>query len=282
MYRLVDPRSLGNQVRRYQTSTGLAIAGLALAAILLLNLGRTLRRQRQKEAELRDELRRAEHLAGLGKLLAGVAHEVRNPLAAIRSTVQLWQRLPDTARTDSSMEAVIQSVDQLNQTVSQLLHFSRADHTDRQPVQVNLLLQETVDLMRAQAIEHKVAILSQFDERLPEVSASPNALRQVFVNLLQNAIQAMSTGGSLVVESHWDAQRRRAELVFSDSGPGVPPDQQSHLFEPFFTTRPNGTGLGLALCREIVLQHDGQVTYVDGTPSGATFKIVIPAGAIRT
>ncbi len=282
MYRLVDPRSLGNQVRRYQTSTGLAIAGLALAAILLFNLGRTLRRQRQKEAELRDELRRAEHLAGLGKLLAGVAHEVRNPLAAIRSTVQLWQRLPDTARTGNSMDAVVQSVDQLNQTVTQLLYFSRADRADRQPVQINELLQETVDLMQAQATEHNVAVRFDRDERLPEINASPNALRQVFVNLVQNAIQAMPSGGSLAVESHWDGHRRHAELVFTDTGPGIPAEHRSHLFEPFFTTRPAGTGLGLALCREIVMQHDGQIEYVDGRPSGATFKITLPTGAQRT
>jgi two-component system sensor histidine kinase HydH len=282
MYRLTDPRSLGNQVRRYQTSSGLAIAGLALAAVLLLNLGRTLRRQRQKESELRDELRRAEHLAGLGKLLAGVAHEVRNPLAAIRSTVQLWQRLPDTARSQSSMDAVVQSVDQLNQTVTQLLYFSRADHADRQPLQVNRLLQEVVDLMQAQATENKITIHCRFDDGLPEINASPNALRQVFVNLVQNAIQAMPSGGDLFVESHWDAQQRLAEIMCRDTGPGIPFEQRSHLFEPFFTTRPQGTGLGLALCREIVLQHAGQIEYFDGKPGGAVFKVVLPAGAKRT
>ena len=172
MYRLVDPRSLGNQVRRYQTLTALAIGGLALAAVLLANLGRSLRQQRIKEAALRDDLRRSEHLAALGKLLAGVAHEVRNPLAAIRSTVQLWQRLPDTSRTDSSLGSVVQAVDRINQTVSQLLHFSRADHADRAKVDLHGLLQETLELVAAQAAEQHVACECDWAAHVPPIVAS--------------------------------------------------------------------------------------------------------------
>jgi two-component system, NtrC family, sensor histidine kinase HydH len=277
MYRLIDPRSLGNQVRRYQTSTGMAIGGLALAALLLINLGRSLRKQRAREVELRDELRRSEHLAGLGKLLAGVAHEVRNPLAAIRSTVQLWQRLPDTARTETSLDAVIQSVDRLNQTVTQLLYFSRADHADRQDVQINPLLRETLELLAAQAVEQNVTQECHWDERIPALSASPNALRQVFVNLFQNALQAMPTGGCLQIETHWDEQAWLVRIQVSDTGMGVSPEQQTHLFEPFFTTRADGTGLGLALCREIIVQHGGRIEYLSSRSKGATFQITLPA-----
>jgi two-component system sensor histidine kinase HydH len=130
MFRLTNPEDLGAQLRRYQVSTGLALGGIALAVALTFNLGRTLKRQRSDQERLREELRRSEHLASLGKLLAGVAHEVRNPLAGIRSTVQLWERLPDTARTPHSMQAVIRAVDRLNEIVSRLLYMSRSDSTE--------------------------------------------------------------------------------------------------------------------------------------------------------
>jgi two-component system, NtrC family, sensor histidine kinase HydH len=279
MYRLVDPKQLGTQVRRYQASTGLAMAGLVIAFLLLLNLGRSLQRQRVEQAQLRDELRRSEHLAALGKLLAGVAHEVRNPLAAIRSTVQLWERLPAESRTPQSLEAVIQAVDRLNQTVSQLLHFSRADHAERHPIQVNDLLRETLELIGAQLTEQQVTCQCEFGQNVPPVQGSASALRQVFVNLLQNALQAMPGGGRLAVRSDFDERLREVTVLVSDTGPGVPVEDRARLFEPFFTTRSNGTGLGLALCREITVQHGGRIEYLATERSGATFRVVLPLQA---
>ncbi len=276
MYRLVDPRQLGNQVRRYQASTAMAIGGLALAAVLLINLGRTLHAQRQQEARLRDELRRSEHLAALGKLLAGVAHEVRNPLAAIRSTVQLWDRLPEQTRTPQSLQAVVAAVDQLNQTVTQLLYFSRADHAERQPLETHQLLRETVAMIAAQAAQQNVTLHWQLSPLEFPVAGSPTGLRQVFINLLQNALQAMPTGGELVLSSCRSPDATQGSIEVRDSGRGVPPEDRPRLFEPFFTTRPMGTGLGLALCREIVLQHGGAIEFLAGTKAGSVFRVTLP------
>ncbi len=282
MYRLVGPKQLGNQVRRYQASTVLAIGALGLALPLLVNLGRSLRRQRLAQAQLRDELRRSEHLAALGKLLAGVAHEVRNPLAAIRSTVQLWQRLPETARTPGSLDAVVQAVDRLNHTVTQLLHFSRADHIDRQPVQLKAIIEETLELLAAQAGCQKVTLEQESAGNPPIVLGSANALRQVFMNLAQNALQAMPDGGRLHVRTEYDDRSRQATVRVSDTGPGISPEDEPRLFEPFFTRRENGTGLGLALCREIVIQHGGSIEYLPADGRGATFRVVLPTeGAIE-
>jgi two-component system sensor histidine kinase HydH len=276
MFRLTGPESMAEQLRRFQVSTGLALGGIALAVLLTLNLVRTLKRQRVEQEHLRDELRRSEHLAALGKLLAGVAHEVRNPLAGIRSTVQLWERLPDTAHSPDSIHAVIRAVDRLNEIVSRLLYFARVDNAECQPVSANAVLTEVLDLLQAQAGSQAVVIERELDPSLPNVSGSASALRQVFLNLATNALQAMPQGGRLVCRTRHDPQNRTVEIRFTDTGPGIPPDVRKHLFEPFFTTRSEGTGLGLALCREIVAQHGGQIEFEAGGP-GAAFRVVLPA-----
>ena len=196
---------------------------------------------------LADELRRAEHLASLGRLLAGVAHEVRNPLAGIRSTVQLWQRLPDQARTPASLEAVLQAVDRLNGLVGRLLYFARTGWDERRPVDLNAVARETVELLRAQADAQGVRIDADLAADLAPVAGSAAALQQVSLNLATNALQAMPKGGVLRLETRAPAGLRRVELLVADTGPGVSPEARARLFEPFYTTRPDGTGLGLAI-----------------------------------
>lgn len=275
MYRLVSPRTLDRQVRRYQASTGLALAGLLLALGLTARLAVNVKRGQREQHRLRDELRRTERLASLGKLLAGVAHEIRNPLAAIRSTVQLWQRMPEQARTPESLDAVIGAVDRLNETVTQLLQFSRADGTDRRPVEINSLLRDALELFAVRAAEQRVEVAADLSDRLPHVVGSDAALRQVFVNLITNALEAMPSGGRLEVTTRPGDSAEGAIIEFADSGEGISPDIAAHLFEPFFTTRPQGTGLGLAICREIIVQHNGSIGLATAT-QGARFRIELP------
>jgi signal transduction histidine kinase len=264
-------------LKSYQLSTGLAYGAIVLAVLLTANLGRTLVRERRQRERLREELRRAEHLAALGKLLAGVAHEVRNPLAGIRSTVQLWLRLPDLARTPESLDAVIQSVDRLSELVSRLLYFARTGADEPRPVDLNSVVRDTLELLRAQAAAQGVTLEADLAPELPFVSGSDPALRQVVLNLATNALQAMPRGGRLLCRTASVSGGQGVELRVADTGPGVAPEARAHLFEPFFTTRPEGTGLGLALCREIVLQHGGAIELVPGEGPGATFRVVLPS-----
>lgn len=260
--------------RNYRTAVFSNLLTGALAIALVSYVYHLIRRYaalQQRAAQ------RAEHLAVLGKLLAGVAHEVRNPLAGIRSTIQLWERLPDTARTPDSLQAVVQGVDRLNEIVSRLLLFSRmGDNDERRPVDINSVLTETLNLMEAQAASQSVAIERDFEPNLPNVSGSASALRQVFLNLATNALQAMPQGGRLLCHTRYEAQERTVEIHFTDTGPGIPPNIRKNLFEPFFTTRPDGTGLGLALCREFILQHGGQIRVDPGQP-GVTFRVIFPS-----
>jgi signal transduction histidine kinase len=275
MYRLASPRSQESQLLRYQVATGLALGGIALAVALMLNVGRTLKRQWIEQDSLRDELRRSEHLAALGTLLAGVAHEVRNPLAGIRSTVQLWERLPDLARSPDSIRAVVQAVDRLNEVISRLLYFTQVEHAERESVSVNTVVKETLNMLAARPASQAVTIECKFDPNSPRVFASADCLRQVFLDLVNNALQAMPQGGWLCCSTCHQPGSRRVEICFRDSGPGIPPEVGKHLFEPFFTTRADRTGLGLALCREVVLQHGGQIELEVGGP-GTTIRILLP------
>ncbi len=276
MTRLTSPEYTAAQLARYQAATGLALAGILAALVLMANLGQNLRRERQQRERLTEELRRAEHLAVLGRLLAGVAHEVRNPLAAIRSTAQLFQRLPPSSRDPSSLDPIVQSVDRLNALVSRLLFFVRSGHEERRPVDLNAIVQETLTLLRAQADSQHIAFQMDLTPNLPRLLGSAQALQQVVLNLMTNALQAMPDGGTLLCRTCRLSDPPSIELWVADSGPGVPAEALSHLFEPFHTTRPEGTGLGLALCREIVQQHGGRIEldYLDGW--GAVFRVTLP------
>jgi two-component system, NtrC family, sensor histidine kinase HydH len=275
MYRVTGPEEQAARSRRFQLSTYLALAGMLVALALTISLGRNLRQERQIQETLRDDLRRSEHLASLGMMLASVAHEVRNPLAAIRSTVQLWQRLGDEARTPASLEAVIQAVDRLNMLVGRLLQFARPDNSTRAPLDLNSLVAETAALLRAKAAEQKVEIATRLAE-IPPLAGSAQGIEQVLLNLASNALEAMPSGGRLEFGTRFDAKRNLVQLEISDTGVGIPPEVRERLFEPFFTTRPEGTGLGLALCREIVAQHGGQITLEPRDPCGTRCVVWLP------
>jgi two-component system sensor histidine kinase AtoS len=258
-------------------ATGLSLGGVVLALALTTGLVASLRRETRRRAALGEELRKAEHLAVLGRLLAGVAHEVRNPLTAIRSTVQLWERLPAQARTPESLAAVVGSVDRLNELVGRLLLFARAGHEDRRPVDLNGVVAETLELVRAGADAQGVTIESDLAPDLLPVGGAAQALGQVVLNLVSNALQAMPAGGRLTCRTR-PVPGGRVELAVTDTGPGVPAELRDTVFEPFFTTRADGTGLGLALCREVARQHGGDVTLAPAGGSGATFCLTLPTG----
>lgn len=272
MMRLSGPKQLQTQLRNYQLSVGLALAGFALALVMMWHLSRSLVRQRQAEGQLRDELRRAEQLATLGRLLAGVAHEIRNPLAAIRSTIQLWQRQPNPATMEGAIETVMQETERMNGILTRLLQFVRADHMERQAIHMNGLIADTMKLFEAQAATQNIEIILDLFPELPAVSGSEAAIRQVLQNLVTNAFQAMPTGGRLLCRTR--SVPSGIEIDITDTGPGITEHDRQHLFEPFFTTRSEGTGLGLALCREIMAQHDGTIDLQANTKPGATVVLV--------
>ncbi len=277
MTRLVDPLFVDRSVQGYRLATALALGGVALSFALTAGLARTVRRQADERARLQTELRRSERLAALGKLLAGVAHEVRNPLAGIRSTAQLWQR--GFACDPESLEGLVREVDRLEAIVSRLLQFSRADAQEMAPSDLNAVFHEAARLVAGPAGCAGVNVEIDLEPGLPEVSMAPPALLQVVRNLTANSVQAMTgSGGTLRLSTRSDPARRSIVASVADTGPGLAPEVIGHLFEPFYTTKAEGTGLGLAIAREIALAHRGDLRAANRADGrGAVFTLTLPA-----
>ena len=277
MTRLVDPLFVDRSLQGYRLATGLALGGVALAFALTAGLALTVRRQAAERDRLQAELRRSERLAALGKLLAGVAHEVRNPLAGIRSTAQLWQR-GVVGLDDESLDGLVHEVDRLEEIVSRLLQFSRADAQALAPGDLNAVLAEAARLASGPAESKRVRVEVELDPELPLVAMAPPALLQVFRNLTTNAIHAMTNGGTLRLMTRRHPSLHAVHAIVADTGSGLAPEAIGHLFEPFFTTKAEGTGLGLAIAREIALAHGGDLLAANRPErSGAVFTLTLPA-----
>jgi len=237
-----------------------------------------LRGQADQLLEIEEQLRRADRLTALGELSAGMAHEIRNPLGAIRGTAEILEGA--IAPEDSHREfaqILIREVDRLERVVRDFLRFASPEEGPREAVDLGQTLQEVLALTRSQLLKSQVEVSVELAPELPTVSGSVEQLKQVFLNLILNALQAMPDGGVFTVRG--SAESGHARLSFADSGPGIPAELRDRIFNPFFTTRSGGTGLGLAITQRIVTAHGGSLS-VDSHPGqGATFVVDLPARA---
>jgi two-component system, NtrC family, sensor histidine kinase HydH len=278
MTRLVDPIYIDQSARGYRLFAGLALAGITLSLVLTVRLARTVRRQATERGRLQTELRRSERLVALGKLLAGVAHEVRNPLAGIRAITQLWRR--GLGLGDEGFNHLTDEVDRLEEIVSRLLQFTRADAQDLAPGDLNAVAAEAARLAEDRAREQQVRVELDLEPDLPPVEMAPPALVQVLRNLTTNALQVMPRGGVLRLATRLDTDRGTVVASVDDNGPGLSAEVMSHLFEPFFTTKAEGTGLGLAIAREIALAHRGDLRAENRAGGGAVFTLTLPIAVV--
>jgi signal transduction histidine kinase len=237
--------------------------------------------QLQTQAELiikiEEQLRRAERLSALGELSAILAHEIRNPLASIRGTAEI---LMESGTSEESrhefLSILMKESDRLNHVVEDFLRMARPEPTAKRACDLNEELANMVTLLAAEARVAKVQ-LQLLPSPLPPFVGDSEKLRQAFMNLMLNAIQASSPGGKVEVRTAFDAGQGRIALQFSDNGPGITAEAIGKIFEPFFTTKGNGTGLGLSITKKIVESHGGSVEVISPPGSGATFRILLPA-----
>lgn len=239
-----------------------------------------------ENSKLYQQMKERDRLAALGEMAAGLAHEIRNPLAAIKGATEYLDpgKLPADDR--EFLEIIVEEVNRLNGVVTQFLDYSRPLKAATAPGDVNEILQRTFKLLQGQ-VPPSVEIALDLGEGLPRVVCDPEQLKQVFLNLALNAVQAMPQGGKLTVTTRhardelalWrDAPFRSdtLEIRFRDTGPGIPEGARENVFVPFFTTKEKGTGLGLAICQRIVKAHQGVIAASSPPGGGAEFVISLP------
>jgi two-component system, NtrC family, sensor histidine kinase HydH len=249
---------------------------------LLLTVGQALRQVRlQAEREgLARRAQLAEKLAAVGRLTAGLSHEIRNPLNAAALQLSVLERrvrkLPGDGQATllEPLVLVQDEIRRLDQTLQDFLLFSRPRELIRKPVQTEALLRKVADLMSGDAEGRLVHLLVDVAPGTPAAAADEGVLRQVLLNLILNALDVSPRGGRIRLLG--SGAEDGVELVVADEGPGVPPEVQDRLFEPFFTTKPSGLGMGLAICRSIVEAHGGHIRPVDPRGPGTCLQVSLP------
>ncbi len=226
-----------------------------------------------KQAQV--QLVQSAKLAAVGELAAGVAHELNNPLTSVLGFAELVSRDLDAQDPHlKDLEIVVSEARRARDIVRSLLDFARQVEPQRTPADLNQILEQTLPLIRAQLEKQGVTIVVDLAPDLPSLSLDSGQMKQVFLNLLTNAAQAMPRGGRLEIET-----RRREDMVtvsFSDEGGGIPPDVEARIFEPFFTTKATGTGLGLSVSLGIVEAHGGRIVVEGQVGSGSRFTVCLP------
>ena len=227
-------------------------------------------------AASQNALIRSERLAAVGQFAAGVAHEIRNPLTSIKMTVQLLRKAEEA--DVEALDLMLNELERLELCIDELLSFARPLSLACEESRVQDLLDDTLALLARQLDHAHVEIVREYEDGLPAAYIDRNKLKQVFVNLILNALQAMPRQGQLTVRARSLDDPARLRVEFCDTGAGIPADVADKVFDPFFTTRENGTGLGLALARAVVEEHGGDIGLTTG-PHGTTFWVQVPVRA---
>jgi signal transduction histidine kinase len=252
------------QVRRYQSLSE-----------TLVEANRSLR-QAQEEA------RRAERLAALGQLSAGLAHEIRNPLGVIKGSAEILnQKLSSADPLAKELSGYIYTdVNRLSALVSRFLDFARPSQLNLTPEDLPALLEKSLKTVAEQGATANVSIVRQYAAALPRAMVDIELCEQVFTNLLLNACEAMGDRGQITVRispvERTDGPPREVAVEIADTGPGIPEEMREQIFNPFFTTKKTGVGLGLAIVSKIVDSHGGAVKLVSAPGEGACFRVTLP------
>jgi len=240
------------------------------------------RKVEERTAELKRmqaQMIQSEKMVAIGKLAAGVAHEINNPLTGVLTNSSLMlEDLADDHPWREDIQTIVNETLRCRKIVKGLLDFSRQTRPQRTLLDLNQVVEDTLALVRNQTVFRNTRIVYELDPHLPTVLADADQMRQVVLNVVLNAAEAMVQGGELRVASSADVAKKSVEVRISDTGPGIPDEVRARIFEPFFTTKKTGTGLGLAVAYGIIERHHGQIRIDTARGQGTTFTISVPIG----
>jgi signal transduction histidine kinase len=221
-------------------------------------------------------------MAAVGQVTASLAHEIGTPLNAMAGHLQLLARNhPSCGDTQRRLKIINAQMASIVHTVKSLLERTHRRPIDPQPTDINIIVEELLLIVAPIFESHNIHVSQQLDEGLPCVLADRESLHQVFLNLVNNSLEAMPEGGEMMFVTHYIAQAKLIEVRLIDSGTGICDDAMNHLFEPMWTTKKSGTGLGLAIAKEIVIEHGGRLDCIMEVEKGAEFRVVLPVVEVK-
>ena len=225
-----------------------------------------------------------DRLVSLGKLSSGIAHELRNPLAGIKTTAQaLGEELTEKDPRREYLQRITKEIDRLNELLKTFFSFAKPQKLNLTPCHVRDIINEIIPFLIKEIADKGIRFEEKYDPHLPRIKADKTQMHQVFLNLFLNAIQAMPEGGELkigvssFVSAGGDGSRQNfIKAVVSDTGKGIPPHMVGQIFDPFFTTKPKGIGLGLSIAHQIINKHGGTIKAESEWEKGTSFVITLP------
>ncbi len=255
----------------------ISIMGLIFLALMLIvrKAEKIIEERAQEQRELQAQLDQAERLAALGEMLAGVSHEIRNPLGIIRSTAELLGSMPDAAGRKNLSGIIVEESSRLNNIVTEFLDFARPGTPNFQDCMLDEIITRNLLFLQPQLQKSGIEVKHNLDGMVMPLRADPHLLYRCFLNLFVNSIQAMKEGGLLQVTVEEMAHEYR--IVIEDSGEGIDEENLGKIFNPFFSTKDEGSGLGLAIVRSIIESHGGSIRILSTVGEGTRVVIVLPS-----
>ncbi|MFC1857098.1 nitrogen regulation protein NR(II) [Thermodesulfobacteriota bacterium] len=252
---------------------------LFLVLLLVVKRGEGIFEQRALERlKLREQLDRAEHLSSLGEMVAGISHEIRNPLGIIRSSAELLKKkMLEYDPSNAFPDIIVEEATRLNNIITDFLNFARPMVPAFFPCQIEDIIEKNVAFLSPQIQEQNYVIKRNFENSTPEIKADPELLYQAFLNILINAMQAMPDGGEIEIATVPNEDNKSITVAIGDAGCGIPDDIIEKIWDPFFTTKEKGTGLGLGIVKNIIESHGGNIQIVNNPVRGACVNIELPA-----
>lgn len=235
--------------------------------------------QKELEAYHQQQMERADRLATIGELVTAIAHELRNPLTGIKGAISVLSRgFPEDDRRREIVREINLLIGRLNKILEDLLHYARPSPPQLKTVNLNQVIDQTLFLLDGQAKKAQAIIVKDLDEEIPPLQVDPSQMQQVLLNLILNAVQAMTHAGEIVVRTgvKEDGQRKKVIIEIQDTGKGMTAEEQGKAFHPFFSTKAEGTGLGLPIVKRIVENHGGRISLQGRPGEGTRVQVELP------